>query len=144
RPSGRPPRHRASRGCGSVPFGTERQRHERVERRKRHERVERARPERPERRDRVSSQRAEAAGVLSRMPALEDTPPQIPITRLDNGNPALLEELMASVRRIASSGAFTMGAELAAFESEFAAYCETEHAIGVSSGTEALALALRA
>ena len=37
-----------------------------------------------------------------------------------------------------------MGAELEAFEAEFAAYCETDHAVGVSSGTEAIALALRA
>ena len=36
-----------------------------------------------------------------------------------------------------------MGAELEAFESEFAAYCETDHAVGVSSGTEAIVLALR-
>ena len=37
-----------------------------------------------------------------------------------------------------------MGAELEAFEDEFAAYCETAHAVGVSSGTEAILLALRA
>ena len=37
-----------------------------------------------------------------------------------------------------------MGAELEAFETEFAAYCETDHAVGVSSGTEAISLALRA
>ena len=42
------------------------------------------------------------------------------------------------------TGAFTMGTELEAFEEEFAAYCETDHAIGVSSGTEAIVLALRA
>jgi dTDP-3-amino-3,4,6-trideoxy-alpha-D-glucose transaminase len=48
------------------------------------------------------------------------------------------------VARVASTGAFTMGHELEAFEAEFAAYCETDHAIGVSSGTEALVLALRA
>jgi dTDP-3-amino-3,4,6-trideoxy-alpha-D-glucose transaminase len=45
---------------------------------------------------------------------------------------------------VASTGAFTMGTELEAFEEEFAAYCETDHAIGVSSGTEAIVLALRA
>src|SRR5690606_9234350 len=31
-----------------------------------------------------------------------------------------------------------------AFESEFAAYCEVDHAVGVDSGTSALELALRA
>jgi dTDP-3-amino-3,4,6-trideoxy-alpha-D-glucose transaminase len=68
---------------------------------------------------------------------------QIPITRLDPADPALLEELLEVVAGVASRGAFTMGHELEAFESEFAAYCETSHAIGVSSGTEAIVLALR-
>ncbi len=69
---------------------------------------------------------------------------QIPITRLDPADPALLEELLEVVTGVASRGAFTMGHELEAFESEFASYCETGHAIGVSSGTEAIVLALRA
>jgi dTDP-3-amino-3,4,6-trideoxy-alpha-D-glucose transaminase len=68
----------------------------------------------------------------------------IPITRLDQADPELLEELLAVVSRVAHKGAFTMGAELEAFESEFAAYCETDHAVGVSSGTEAIVLALKA
>jgi dTDP-3-amino-3,4,6-trideoxy-alpha-D-glucose transaminase len=69
---------------------------------------------------------------------------RIPITRLDQADPELLEELLAVVSRVAHKGAFTMGAELDAFESEFAAYCETDHAVGVSSGTEAIVLALKA
>ena len=68
----------------------------------------------------------------------------IPITRLDQADPELLEELLGVVSRVASAGAFTLGSELEAFEAEFAAYCETDHAVGVSSGTEALVLALRA
>lgn len=55
-----------------------------------------------------------------------------------------MEELLDTVARVAGSGAFTLGPEVAAFESEFAAFCETEHAIAVSSGTDALALVLRA
>jgi dTDP-3-amino-3,4,6-trideoxy-alpha-D-glucose transaminase len=70
--------------------------------------------------------------------------PAIPLLKLDPADPALLEELLEVVGRVASTGAFTMGHELEAFEAEFAAFCETDHAIGVSSGTEALALALRA
>jgi dTDP-3-amino-3,4,6-trideoxy-alpha-D-glucose transaminase len=69
----------------------------------------------------------------------------IPVTRLDQSTDTeLLEELLAVVREVASSGAFTFGAELEAFESEFADYCETDFAVGVSSGTEAITLALRA
>jgi dTDP-3-amino-3,4,6-trideoxy-alpha-D-glucose transaminase len=70
--------------------------------------------------------------------------PKIPLLKLDHADPALLEELLEVVARVASTGAFTMGQELEAFEAEFAAYCETAHAVGVSSGTEALVLALRA
>jgi dTDP-3-amino-3,4,6-trideoxy-alpha-D-glucose transaminase len=75
--------------------------------------------------------------------AAGDTRP-IPLTRLDNADPALMEELLAEVERIARNAAFTLGAEVEAFEEEFAAYCGTRHAVGLSSGTEALVLALRA
>lgn len=72
------------------------------------------------------------------------TRPSVPFARLDNADPQLLEELMGAVRDIASRGAFTLGEPVEGFEREFAAYCETDFAIGVSSGTEALVLALRA
>jgi len=70
--------------------------------------------------------------------------PKIPLTKLDNADPELMEELLEVVERVARSAAFVGGAEVEAFEAEFAAYCETDHAVGLSSGTEALALALRA
>jgi dTDP-3-amino-3,4,6-trideoxy-alpha-D-glucose transaminase len=69
---------------------------------------------------------------------------QVPFTRLDFSDPELLEELLGTVRGVAERGAFTLGEHVESFEQEFAAYCETDFAIGVSSGTEALALALRA
>jgi dTDP-3-amino-3,4,6-trideoxy-alpha-D-glucose transaminase len=68
----------------------------------------------------------------------------IPVTRLDQADPILLEELLEVVGRVARQGAFTLGAELEAFEHEFAEYCGSRYAVGVSSGTEALSLALRA
>ena len=71
-------------------------------------------------------------------------PTSVPFTRLDFADPALMEELLAAVRSIAERGAFTLGEEVEAFEREFAEYCETRFAVGVSSGTEAIALALRA
>jgi dTDP-3-amino-3,4,6-trideoxy-alpha-D-glucose transaminase len=69
---------------------------------------------------------------------------RIPITRLDPSDPELLEELLGVVGEVASKGAFTMGTELEAFEAEFAAYCETDFAVGLSSGTEAIVLAMKA
>lgn len=69
---------------------------------------------------------------------------QIPLTRLDHWDPPLMEELLGAVERVARTGAFTLGEEVSRFEADFAAYCGTAHAIGVSSGTEALMLVLRA
>ncbi len=70
--------------------------------------------------------------------------PQVPFVRMDCADPALLEELIGAVREVAERGAFTLGHHVEEFEREFAAYCETDFAVGVASGTEALALALRA
>ena len=67
----------------------------------------------------------------------------VPLTRLDNADPSLMEELLDAVQRVADQAAFTLGTEVEAFESEFAEYCESEFAVGVSSGTEGLALSLR-
>ena len=63
---------------------------------------------------------------------------------MDWADPELFEELMAVVREVAERGAFTLGPHVETFERDFASYCQTEFAIGVSSGTEALVLALRA
>lgn len=45
--------------------------------------------------------------------------------------------------RLLDSSAYTLGAEVDAFETEFAAYCGVDHCVGVSSGTAALTLMLR-
>jgi dTDP-4-amino-4,6-dideoxygalactose transaminase len=53
----------------------------------------------------------------------------------------------AASERIAGlveSGSFILGEEVEEFERRFAALCGTRHAVGVSSGTSALTLALRA
>jgi dTDP-4-amino-4,6-dideoxygalactose transaminase len=46
--------------------------------------------------------------------------------------------------RLASTGDFTLGAELAAFEAEFARYCGVQGCAGVGDGTDALRLSLLA
>ena len=40
----------------------------------------------------------------------------IPFVRLDNSDPALFEELMAAVERVARRAAFTLGDEVESFE----------------------------
>jgi dTDP-3-amino-3,4,6-trideoxy-alpha-D-glucose transaminase len=84
--------------------------------------------------------------AASRVTAAGDAaaPPQVPFTRMDNADPELLEELLGVVREVAERGAFTLGDHVEGFERDFAAYCETDFAVGVASGTEALALSLRA
>ncbi len=68
----------------------------------------------------------------------------VPVMRLDNTDPALMEEMLAAVARVARSGGFSLGPEVESFETEFATYNDIAHSVGVSSGTEALVLALRA
>ena len=67
---------------------------------------------------------------------------EVPLIRLTDSDPASVRELTRVVERVARAGDFTLGTELREFEREFAGFCGTDHAVGVSSGTDALALAL--
>jgi dTDP-4-amino-4,6-dideoxygalactose transaminase len=53
-------------------------------------------------------------------------------------------EIGAAVMRVLESGSYILGDEVAAFERALAAQCGVAHAVGVASGTDAIALALRA
>ncbi len=55
----------------------------------------------------------------------------------------LKDELDAAAGRVLESGWYILGAEVEAFESEFAAYCEAKHCIGVANGLDALHLILK-
>jgi dTDP-4-amino-4,6-dideoxygalactose transaminase len=63
---------------------------------------------------------------------------------LDLQHAAIENELRAGFDRLLRSSAFTLGTEVEQFEAEFARYCDVEHCVGVSSGTAALTLLLRA
>jgi dTDP-4-amino-4,6-dideoxygalactose transaminase len=54
------------------------------------------------------------------------------------------DELLAAMARVLDSGNLILGAEVTAFEKEFAQFVGAEHAVGTSSGTDALIVALRA
>jgi dTDP-4-amino-4,6-dideoxygalactose transaminase len=56
----------------------------------------------------------------------------------------LLSEIRFAIERVIASQRFILGPEVAAFEAEIAAYLGVQHAVGVSSGTDALTLALLA
>lgn len=66
----------------------------------------------------------------------------IPFLRLTPGEDASAVE--AAIRRVVSRGWFILGPELEAFEQEFGRACHVAHAVGVGTGTDALAIALRA
>ena len=71
-------------------------------------------------------------------------PEPVPFVTLDRQHAALRDELSAAFERVVGTSGFILGAEVDAFENEFAAYCEAPHCVGVGSGTAALLLALRA
>src|SRR6059058_5860557 len=53
-------------------------------------------------------------------------------------------DVRAAIDRVIARGWFVLGPELQAFEQEFASACGAPHAVGVGTGTDAIALALRA
>ena len=56
----------------------------------------------------------------------------------------LRDEVLPRMAEVVESASFVLGPHVQAFERQFAAFVGCEHAIGVSSGTSALAIALRA
>ena len=54
---------------------------------------------------------------------------------------SIKEEIDAAIAGVVESCQFVLGDEVEAFESEFAAYCQSRYALGVNSGTSALHLA---
>ncbi len=69
---------------------------------------------------------------------------QIPLVDLKAQYDTIQPEIDAAIRHVLESTGFILGPEVKAFERELAAFCEARHAIGVSSGTDALHLALLA
>jgi dTDP-4-amino-4,6-dideoxygalactose transaminase len=56
----------------------------------------------------------------------------------------IADEIDDAIKGVVSQTGFILGPEVKQLEAEFAAYCDVEHAVGVSSGTAALELALHA
>ena len=70
--------------------------------------------------------------------------PPIPAEDVKRQYLLIENEVHEAINRVLPSGRYVLGPELAAFEQEFAAFCGTRYAIGVSNGTDALQLALTA
>jgi len=68
----------------------------------------------------------------------------IPFLDLKAINAQYKDEMTKAFERVLDSGWYIQGAEVSAFESEFAEYCGAKHCIGVANGLDALILILRA
>ena len=69
---------------------------------------------------------------------------KVPFLDLWSQHLPLMSEFNQAIQEVIESSAFAGGRFVAAFEEEFAAYCNTPYALGVGSGTEALWLSLLA
>jgi dTDP-4-amino-4,6-dideoxygalactose transaminase len=69
---------------------------------------------------------------------------KVPLVDLAIQHRELEKELVKVFRAALRSGIFVDGAEVAAFEEEFAEFCGAKYSVGVSSGTDALRFALLA
>lgn len=68
----------------------------------------------------------------------------IPFLDLKSSNLEIEAELQQAFVRVLHSGWYVLGAELEAFEADFASFCQAKYAVGVGNGLDALHLILRA
>jgi dTDP-4-amino-4,6-dideoxygalactose transaminase len=68
----------------------------------------------------------------------------VPLLDLKPQYEPLAAEIQTAIERVCASQHFILGPAVREFESSVAAYCQCRHGIGVSSGTDALLLALMA
>ncbi|HCU92563.1 MAG TPA: erythromycin biosynthesis sensory transduction protein eryC1 [Actinobacteria bacterium] len=68
----------------------------------------------------------------------------IPLVDLAAQHAAVAEEIAEGWRQVLARTSFIAGPQVAAFESEYAAFAGTRHCVGVGNGTDAIEIALRA
>ncbi len=69
---------------------------------------------------------------------------KVPFLDLKSHHLPMMNEINLAIQEVIESSAFAGGPFVAAFEQDFAAYCDVPYALGVGSGTEALWLSLLA
>jgi len=67
---------------------------------------------------------------------------KVPLLDLEAHHRPLRQEILAALERVLDGNAFILGPEVAQLEERVAAYCGCAYAVGVSSGTDALLIAL--
>ncbi|MBH0177335.1 MAG: DegT/DnrJ/EryC1/StrS family aminotransferase [Nitrospira sp.] len=68
----------------------------------------------------------------------------VPLLDLKAHHEPLQKEILDAVEQVFKSQAFILGSEVGKLEERVAAYCQTKYGIGVTSGTDALLIALMA
>ena len=68
----------------------------------------------------------------------------IPLLDLKAHHAPIQDEILSAITRVVQSQTFILGQEVVTLEEQIASYCQTKFGIGVSSGTDALLLALMA
>lgn len=77
----------------------------------------------------------------SRSPASLDS---VPLLDIGRGNQPLRNEIVDAISRVCDSGRFLYGPDVKKLEESVAAVCDTGHAVGCASGSDALLLSLMA
>src|ERR1044072_2038928 len=67
---------------------------------------------------------------------------RVPLLDLSEQYRALADSIRETTNSVLASGRFILGPKVEVFEKAMCAYCNTPHAIGVSSGTDALLASL--
>lgn len=81
-------------------------------------------------------------GLEARLAEQAGRTPAVPLLNIPATFPQIMEDVDAAIQEVVRSGHFIMGPQVEKLEEEMAAYCGVPHAVGVSSGTDALLLAL--
>lgn len=82
--------------------------------------------------------------VSSRMESIVSSSTHVPLVDLQAQYAAIRPEIDEAIANVVASTAFIMGPAVGEFEADFARFCTATWCVGVSSGTAALELALRA
>src|SRR5205814_9129113 len=82
------------------------------------------------------------AGLSPQSSVLYFSAMPVPLLDLKQQYASLRDEILRVTEEVYDSQHFILGKRVEDFERDFAAYCRTKHAIGVSSGTDALLVAL--
>src|SRR5262249_39777235 len=75
---------------------------------------------------------------------MSKTPYAVPYSSLPYQAAEVKQELLNAFEAVLDSGRYILGPEVAAFEREFASYCQAPHGVGIANGTCSLRLALEA